>query len=84
MGWRMDWTGMAAYLVVGAVAVGLTAWQVRVDRSVFEPYLGSLGPVWVMVVTVSVGALALAHLQATSDLAVLGPGRWQDALVVIA
>ena len=84
MAWRMDWTGMSAYLAIGVVAVGLTAWQVRIDRSVFEPYFGSLPPVPVVVAAVAAGAVALAHLQAISDLAVVGPGGWRDAAVVLA
>ncbi len=81
---KIDWTGMAAFLVISIMAIGLTAWQVRVDRSVFEPFFGSVDPVWVMTGATIVGFGTIAYLEQASDFAVLGPGPWRDAVSVIA
>ncbi len=75
---------MGPFVATCIVAVALTAWQVQVDRSVFEPFLGALHPVTVMTVVALVGAIAMAYLQGTSDFAVLGPGGWRDAASIIA
>jgi hypothetical protein len=75
---------MGPFLAASIAAIALTAWQVRVDRSVFEPYFGALPPTWVMTGVVAVGALAMAHLQAATDFEVLGPGAGRDAASVIA
>jgi hypothetical protein len=71
-------------VVVAAVAVVLTAWQVQVGRSVFDRFLGPLNPIAVMVGASFAGIVAVAHLQATSDLAVSGPGAGGDAARVIS
>lgn len=76
-------TGMGLFLAVAIVAVALTAWQVQVDRSVFEPFFGTLNPIGVMTGTAVAGVAAMAYLQATSDFAVVGPGAWRDAVMVI-
>ncbi len=81
---RLDWAGMGPFLATCIVAVALTAWQVQVDRSVFEPFFGAVHPVAVMTVVALVGAVAMAYLQRTSDFAVLGPGGWRDAASIIA
>jgi hypothetical protein len=75
---------MGPFLVSSAVAVVLTAWQVRVDRSVFESYLGIVDPVVVMTGVAIVGSVAMAYLQGISDFAVLGPGTSREAVSVIA
>lgn len=81
---RLVWAGTGPVLVFAAVAVALTAWQVQVDRSVFEPYFGALDPVAVMAITGVVGAAGLAWLQGASGFAVHVPGTERDALAVIA
>ncbi len=81
---RLDWTGIGPLVAVTVLAVALTAWQVQVDRTVFERVLGPLDPVLVMVAGGIVGIAAMAHLQGTSDLAVLGPGGSADAVRAIA
>jgi hypothetical protein len=75
---------MAVFLVLSMVAIGLTAWQVRVDRSVFETYFGPMNPVWVMAGVAVVGLGTIAYLEQASDFAVLGPGPWRDAAFIIA
>ncbi len=81
---EIDWMGMAVFLVLSMVAIGLTAWQVRVDRSVFETYFGPMNPVWVMAGVAVVGLGTIAYLEQASDFAVLGPGPWRDAVSNIA
>ncbi len=71
-------------LAISVVAVGLTVWQVQVDRSVFDRFLGPLNPTAVMVGASLAGLLALASLQRGSDFAVLGPGAAIDAATTIA
>jgi hypothetical protein len=66
------------------VAIVVTGWQANVDRSVFEPYFGTVNPVGVMVAAAGVGVVAIAYLQGTSDFAVFGPGPWRDAVSIIA
>ena len=84
MTWRVDWTGTGPFLVCSVVAITLTTWQVRVDRSVFERFFGSLDPIAVMTVVAASGGVAMAYLQGISDLAVLGPGVWKGAVSTIA
>ena len=81
---RLDWAGLGPLAAMLVAAVALTAWQARVDDSVFAPYLGALPPTGVMAAAALVGVVAMARLQAISDLAVVGPGAWQDAVVVVA
>jgi hypothetical protein len=81
---RFDWAGMLPFVAISVVAVALTVWQVVVDRSVFDRFLGGLDPVGVMVGTAVVGTVALAYLQASSDFAVSGPGGRIDAVTFIA
>ena len=81
---RFDWTGAGIVVVIGVLAVTLTAWQVRVDRSVVERFFGALLPTAVMVGAAIVGVVALAYLQGTSDFAVTGPGTWTEAVSIIA
>jgi len=81
---RLEWTGLGPFVVVCGVAVALTAWQVSDDRSVFEPYFGPMAPVAVMVGMAVVGVVAMAYLQASSDLAVVGPGDGRSAAAVVA
>ena len=75
---------MGLFLAISIVAVALTAWQVQVDRSVFERFFGARDPIGVMTVVAVVGVIAMAYLQGTSDFAVLGPGGWRDAVSIIA
>ena len=75
---------MGPFLATSVVAIAVTAWQVRLDRSVFEPFVGALSPVWVMTGAAAVGAVAMAYLQGVSDFEVLGPGGGRDAVLVIA
>jgi hypothetical protein len=75
---------MGAFFATSIVAVALTVWQVRVDRSVFEPFFGVFDPIGVMTGVAVVGVITMAHLQATSDFAVLGPGAWSDVVPVVA
>lgn len=84
MGSRLEWSGIGPLVAVAVLAVVLTAWQVQVDRTVFERLLGTVDPVLVMAAGGVVGIVAMASLQATSDLAVVGPGPPADALRVIA
>jgi hypothetical protein len=81
---RLDWsaTGILAVIVVAAVVT--TAWQVRVDRSVFEDYFGSADPIAVVTGAALAGVVALAFLQGASSFAVAGPGGASDAISVIA
>jgi hypothetical protein len=75
---------MGPFLVSSVVAVALTAWQVGVDRSVFERFLGPADPIVVMTAVAVVGTVAMAYLQGISDFAVLGPGTSREAVSVIA
>jgi len=84
MAWRSDWTGMGPFLVSSLLAVGLTAWQAHVDRSVFERFFGAIDPIVVMTGVAVIGNVAMAHLQGSSDFAVLGPGAWAEAAAIIA
>lgn len=79
-----DWTGIGSFVVTSILAVALTAWQVQVDRSVFERYFGAMHPVGVMTGVALVGIVAIVYLERTSDFSVLGPGPWQDAVSIIA
>jgi len=81
---RFDWTGLGLFLLISIVAIGLTAWQVRVDRSVFERFLGGLEPVGAMTGVAVLGGVVLAYLQGASDFAVFGPGAWKSAVSIIA
>ena len=81
---RLEWAGTGPILVASFVAVALTAWQVQVDRSVFERFFGALDPVGVVAGAAVVGVVAIASLQANSDFAVLGPGTWSHAVSIIA
>lgn len=83
MGSRLDWVGLGPFVSISVVAVALTVWQVRVDRSVFERYFASLHPALVVSGICAVGAVALAHLQASSEFAMVGPGSWSDAASVV-
>lgn len=84
MTWRLEWTRLAPFLVISVVAVALTVWQVQVDRSVFQRFFGLLNPIGVMIGAAIVGIVTMAHLEQTSDFAVLGPGSWRDAALTIA
>jgi hypothetical protein len=84
MAWRLDWTRIGPFLVISMVAIGLTAWQVRVDRSVFEAYFGPMNPVWVMTGATIVGLGTIAYLEQASDFAVVGPGPWRHAVSIIS
>lgn len=66
------------------MAAVLTAWQDQVHRSVFERYFGAMRPVGVIIGAALDGIVALAHLEATSDFSVVGPGAWQGAASIIA
>lgn len=80
---RFDWTGLGPFLLISFVAVALTAWQVQVDRSVFERFFGELEPIGVMTGVAVVGVVMIAYLQGSSDFAVFGPGAWKDAVLII-
>ena len=80
---RLDWTGIGLFLLISLGAVALTAWQVQVDRSVFERFLGALDAIGVMIGVAVVGVVAIAYLQGISDFAVLGPGGWRQAVAVL-
>ena len=75
---------MGPFLAISIVAVALTAWQVQVDRSVFEPFFGAMQPIAVMAGTAVVGAMAMTHLQGTTDLAVLVSGARRDVASILA
>ncbi len=81
---RLEWTGIGPFLLVSLVAVVLTAWQVQVDRSVFERFFGPMHPVGAVAGAAAVGAIALASLRASSEFAVLGPVTWTRAVPLIA
>ncbi len=66
---------MGPFLATVIVAVALTAWQVQVDRSVFERFFGALDPIGVMTGIAVVGVIAMAYLQGTSDFAGARPRR---------
>jgi hypothetical protein len=80
---RLDWTGIGLYLLICIGAVALTAWQAQVDRTVFERFFGAMNPIVVLAGVAVVGAFAVAYLQGSSDFAVLGPGAWSDAVLII-
>lgn len=67
-------------MAIVVIAVGLTAWQVHVDRSVFERFFGVLHPTLVMAGAAVAGTMAMASLQRSSSFAVAGPGSGTDAL----
>lgn len=71
-------------VVIIGVAVALTAWQSRIDRSVFADFFGSVDPLVAMVGAAVAGAIAIAYLEGSSDFAIVGPGGWKDATSVIA
>jgi hypothetical protein len=71
-------------LAISIVVVALTAWQVHVDRSVFERFFGSLNPVGVMIGASLIGVFTLGYLQGTSDFAVLGPGSRRDVVSIMS
>ena len=75
---------MGPLLAICIAAVALTAWQVHVDRSVFEGFFGSLNPVGVMVGASVVGVFTMGHLQGTSDFALLGPGSPRDVISIMS
>jgi hypothetical protein len=75
---------MGVLVVITSVALALTAWQVAIDRSVFEGYFGALNPVVVMVAATAAGTIAMATLQGSSSFAILGPGGAKDAVSIIS
>jgi len=75
---------MGPFLAISIAAVALTAWQVHVDRLVFERFFGARDPLGVMTGVAVVGVIAMAYLQGTSDFAVLGPGAWRDVAPIVA
>ena len=75
---------MGPFLTICIVAVTLTAWQVQVDRLVFERFFGARNPTGVMTVVAVVGVIAMAYLQGTSNFAVFGPGAWRDVISITA
>jgi hypothetical protein len=77
---RFVQTGLGPFLAVCVVGVALTAWQVQVDRSVYERFLGGLAPVPAMIGVAVVGVVATAYLREVSDFAVHGPGGWREAV----
>lgn len=80
---RFDWSDMGVLAVIVVAAIASTAWQVRVDRSVFEDYVGPTNPVVVMAGAAVAGAIAMAYLQGSSTFAIVGPGGARDAISVI-
>jgi len=81
---RFDWAGIGPLLLVAVGAVALTAWQVQVDRTVFERFFGGMNPVGVMISVAIVGVVAMAWLQGSAGFAVFGPGEWREAILVAA
>lgn len=81
---RFDGAALGPVLLISSLAVALTAWQVRVDRSVFERFFGSMHPTGVVAAVSLLGLVALGHLGAVSDFAVVHPPRWGPALRFIA
>ena len=81
---RFDWSGLGPFGAVSMVAVALTAWQVAVDRTVFDRFLGPVSPVGAMLGAAVVGTLAMAWLQAHSSFSVLGPGSPRSAAAAVA
>ena len=75
---------MGPFLVSSIAAVTLTAWQVHVDRSVFERFFGAADPVVVMTGVAVVGTVAYGLSPGISDFAVLGPGTSREAVSIIA
>jgi len=75
---------MGPFLATSVMAVAVTAWQTRIDRSVFERFFGTRDPIMVMSVVVVLGAIAMAYLQETSEFVVLGPDASSDAATIIA
>ncbi len=75
---------MGPFLVVSFVALALTAWQVRADRSVFERFFAAMDPLVVMAGASVAGTAAIVYLLEASDFALLGPGGWREAISVIA
>jgi hypothetical protein len=71
-------------VAIALAATGLTAWQVAIDRSVFEDYFGAANPMVAMVGAAAAGVIAIAYLQGSSDFAILGPGDGADAVSIIA
>jgi hypothetical protein len=72
------------FVSAAIAALVLTVWQVRVDRSVFERFIGAAHPVVVMALAGVVGTIVMGALQQRSDFAVLGPGSSSDAARFIA
>ena len=75
---------MGTFLAISVTAVALTAWQVRVDRSVYEPFFGAADPVVAMTAAAIVGVVSIALLQGNSDFAIVGPGTWRAATSIVA
>lgn len=75
---------MGPFVVTSILAIVVTAWQVHVDRSVFERFFGRLDPIGVMTGVAVIGVMAMAYLQGTSDFAVVGPGAGRDIVSIIA
>lgn len=75
---------MGVFVVVIVVAVALTAWQVAIDRSVFEDYFGPANPMVVMVGATAAGAIGIAYLRGSSGFAIVGAGGAKDAVSIIA
>jgi hypothetical protein len=80
---RFDWSGIGVFAVIVVTAVALTAWQVAIDRSVFEDYFGVANPLVVMVGAAAAGAIGLAYLQGSSSFAIRGPGGATEAVSII-
>jgi len=81
---RFEWSSLGVVWGMALIAVGLTAWQVRVDQSVFARFFGPLDPTTTMIGAVVVGAFAMGHLQRTSTFAVIGPGTSRAGFAVVA
>ncbi len=77
---RFEWTEITLLMAISFGAFAFTAWQMHVDRSVFERVLGPLNPLGVIVGAVVVGFVSMAYLKGASDFAVLGPGESEDAI----
>jgi hypothetical protein len=80
---RFDWTGLGLCLAISLTALAMTAWQVAIDRSVFENYFGAVDPMVAMIGATVVGVGALGQLQASSGFAIVRPGGGTDAVSVI-
>ena len=75
---------MVWFVLLAVAGIGLTQLQVRADRSVFEPFFGTTNPLVVMTGTALIGAGAMAYLQNSTSLDVIGPGSSTGAILAIA